>query len=61
VGASVDNESSLDISTVVVVDSALLGDDASPASLVPHAVMATAQHVIVAMNDLLNFIRISIN
>jgi hypothetical protein len=55
----VGKESSLDISTVVVGDSALLGDEVSVASLVPHAVIARAQPVIVAMNDRDNFMRIS--
>jgi len=59
VGAAVDDELSPDISTVVVGNSTLLGDDVSLASLVPHAVIANAQHVIVANNDLLNFMLIS--
>jgi hypothetical protein len=58
VGATVVDGTSLEISTVVVAAS-VLGDDVSPASLVPQAVSAIAQVAIVAMNDLDNFMQIS--
>jgi hypothetical protein len=59
VGATDDDEMSLAISIVVVGDSLLFGDDVLLASPVPHAVIARAQPVIIAMNDRANFIRIS--
>ena len=58
VGATVDDGTSLEISTVVV-GASVLGDDVSLASLVPQAVSAIAQVAIVAMNDLDNFMQIS--